>query len=176
MDLWPIFYLLKQLDLKPYSKCARVHSTSMHGTCRPRSLTEMAFYIFSVTDTQPRNNTHSSLSATPCLPWDPRKSLLWGLQCQKAGSHSCAHPPFSMCESECVCFFCVNLHFCVDLGQCVCVCVSHFIYLLCPSVNLASMMLISLPTSLVQKFCQTTETEKDGFIRADKHCVPKLCV
>lgn len=40
--------------------------------------------------------------ATPCLPWDLQESLVRGKQ---AGSHSCARPPFSMCESKCVCIY-----------------------------------------------------------------------
>lgn len=39
---------------------------------------------------------------TPCLPRDLQESLVRGKQ---AGSHSCARPPFNVCESKCVCIY-----------------------------------------------------------------------
>lgn len=89
---------------------------------------------------------------TPCLPRDPSERLVRALHCQKAGSHSCARPPFSMCESESVCL-CLYLR--ADLGQCVRACVRFSLYMsvfVSQPVYLASMTLLSIPTSSVQKF------------------------
>lgn len=68
------------------------------------------FEIFSVTVTHHTHTPHPSEHtcrprlhpATPCLPGDLQESLVRGKQ---AGSHSCARPPFSMCESKCVCIY-----------------------------------------------------------------------
>lgn len=107
------------------------------------------------------SHTHTHTHTPSCLPGDPTTSLLRGLECHKAGSHSCAHPPFSMCESVCMC---------VDLGQCLRVRVYRLFGLgpvRVPVVYLVSMTFLSISTSLLYKFpawLQLTQANKHGLI------------
>lgn len=94
-------------------------------------------------DQQTHSQTSSpSTTPPPCVLWDQHRILVRGLQSQKAGSHSCAHPPFGMCETASVCFYVSCLH------QCVCMCVC----LRCSLGQFICPVGLSIPTALLEKF------------------------